>query len=96
MAMECSGEVYVMTNTRLDQDIGVPLDGIWWEVEFPTLIDESRAADKKVTKVSTCGLSVPVLLSLTFAFLTDQLSPSAVSEQGPDRGLTCRREEQTP
>lgn len=52
MAMECSGEVYVMTTANLQKDQDVPANGIWWEVEFPTLIDGNRPADKKVTKVS--------------------------------------------
>lgn len=52
MATECSGEVFVMTMTDLNSGELVPDDGIWWQVEFPTLIDEKRAADKKVTKVS--------------------------------------------
>jgi hypothetical protein len=53
MAMECSGEVYVMTNADFAKREEVPEDGIWWQVEFPTLIDEARSADKKITKVSS-------------------------------------------
>jgi hypothetical protein len=53
MATQCSGEVFVMTMTNLQEDKDVPVDGIWWQVEFPTLIDPNRAEDKKVTKVST-------------------------------------------
>ncbi|KAH8728381.1 hypothetical protein GQ44DRAFT_784073 [Phaeosphaeriaceae sp. PMI808] len=51
MATECSGEVFLMTMTDLVKKAEVPEDGIWWQVEFPTLIDEKRAEDKKVTKV---------------------------------------------
>jgi hypothetical protein len=52
MAMECSGEVFVMTNANLRKPDPVTEDGIWWQVEFPTLIDGNRAPEKKVTKVS--------------------------------------------
>jgi hypothetical protein len=52
MATQCSGEVFLLTTTKLDEFHNVPEDGIWWEVEFPTLIDERRPEDKKVTKVS--------------------------------------------
>jgi hypothetical protein len=55
MAMECKGTVYVMTNAQLNKGQGVPLDGIWWETEFPTLIDPKReeAGKGKIDKVST-------------------------------------------
>jgi hypothetical protein len=53
MAAECSGEVFLMTMADLEDNADVPEDGIWWQVEFPTLIDEKRAEDKKITKVST-------------------------------------------
>ncbi|KAI4628669.1 hypothetical protein J4E83_003222 [Alternaria metachromatica] len=59
MAMECKGEVFLMTNSDLSgtrpegKKEKVPVDGIWWQVEFPTLIDDARPADKKITKVST-------------------------------------------
>jgi hypothetical protein len=58
MATKCSGEVFMMTMADLDDPkIDVPEDGIWWQVEFPTLIDEkNRAQDKKITKVSTFAL----------------------------------------
>jgi len=58
MAMECKGEVFLMTNSDLSgtrpegKKEKVPVDGIWWQVEFPTLIDDARPADKKITKVS--------------------------------------------
>jgi hypothetical protein len=52
MAMECSGEVYVMTTANLRRKEEFPEDGIWWETEFPTLIDGGRSDDKQVTKVS--------------------------------------------
>ncbi|KAH7389371.1 hypothetical protein DE146DRAFT_161202 [Phaeosphaeria sp. MPI-PUGE-AT-0046c] len=52
MATECSGEVFVMTMTDLKEKQNVPTNGIWWEVEFPTLIDPNRPADKKVTKIT--------------------------------------------
>jgi hypothetical protein len=51
MAAECSGEVFLMTMTKLNEQANVPEDGIWWQVEFPTLIDEKRPENKKVTKV---------------------------------------------
>ncbi|EAT90565.1 hypothetical protein SNOG_02353 [Parastagonospora nodorum SN15] len=51
MAMECTGEVFVMTTADLQQEKNVPENGIWWETEFPTLIDGNRPQDKKVTKV---------------------------------------------
>jgi hypothetical protein len=54
MAAECSGDVFVMTTANLKENEDVPEDGIWWQVEFPTLIDPNRAEDKKITKVSTC------------------------------------------
>lgn len=51
--MECKGEVFLMTNADLNmKEEKVPEDGIWWQVEFPTLIDDARPADKKITKVS--------------------------------------------
>jgi hypothetical protein len=53
MATQCSGEVFLMTMTNLEEEVDVPENGIWWEVEFPTLIDDKRAADKKITKVRT-------------------------------------------
>jgi hypothetical protein len=53
MATQCSGEVFLMTTTNLKEKQDVPENGIWWQVEFPTLIDETRAEDKKITKVST-------------------------------------------
>lgn len=53
MAAECSGEVFLLTTSDLVREKDVPENGIWWEVEFPTLIDERRPQDKKVTKVST-------------------------------------------
>ena len=59
MAMECSGEVFVMTDAKLKDDdaetgtiVQVPENGIWWQVEFPTLYDGNRPANKRVTKVS--------------------------------------------
>jgi hypothetical protein len=52
MAMECSGEVFLMTNADLNDNTKVPEDGIWWQVEFPTLFDGNRAPEKKITKVS--------------------------------------------
>ncbi|PVH91997.1 hypothetical protein DM02DRAFT_544625 [Periconia macrospinosa] len=51
MAMECSGEVFMMTSSELRKKHKTPENGIWWQVEFPTLIDGNRPADKKVTKV---------------------------------------------
>jgi hypothetical protein len=53
MASECSGEVFLMTMTDLREKIDVPKNGIWWQVEFPTLIDPNRPEDKRITKVST-------------------------------------------
>jgi hypothetical protein len=81
MAMECSGEVFMMTNGNLQGGEGVPLDGIWWETEFPTLIDGKRkeAGKGEVTKVST---PPPLLKKLSYrsvsalTFLVDHLSPS--------------------
>jgi hypothetical protein len=58
MASQCSGEVFVMTTTNLKKKEPVPENGIWWEVEFPTLIDERRAEDKKVTKVNAFPTSL--------------------------------------
>ncbi|KAF2756600.1 hypothetical protein EJ05DRAFT_69860 [Pseudovirgaria hyperparasitica] len=52
MAMECKGEVFVMTNADLMSGDPVPIDGIWWQVEFPTLFDGNRPADKKVDKIT--------------------------------------------
>jgi hypothetical protein len=52
MASECSGEVFLMTMTNLHGKNNVPEDGIWWQVEFPTLIDKRRPENKKITKVS--------------------------------------------
>lgn len=51
MAMECSGEVFLMSSSNLLKNEYVPENGIWWETEFPTLIDGNRPPDKKVTKV---------------------------------------------
>lgn len=53
MASQCSGEVFLLTTSRLHDNADVPEDGIWWQVELPGLIDPSRAQDNKVTKVST-------------------------------------------
>ncbi|KAH7082451.1 hypothetical protein FB567DRAFT_594924 [Paraphoma chrysanthemicola] len=51
MAAQCEGEVFLMTMTDLVNNDDVPEDGIWWQVEFPTLIDEKRAGGK-VTKIT--------------------------------------------
>jgi hypothetical protein len=80
MAMECRGEVFVMTMTNLEKNEKVPTDGIWWEVEFPTLIDPNRPPEKKVDKVS-----IPPALIIHFqevssalTFPADNLPSSAI------------------
>lgn len=50
MAKQCKGEVFLMTMTDLAGNKEVPENGIWWQVEFPTLIDPNR--ENKITKVS--------------------------------------------
>ncbi|KAF2821073.1 hypothetical protein CC86DRAFT_386620 [Ophiobolus disseminans] len=52
MASQCSGEVYLLTSTNLNDKQDVPENGILWQVEFPTLIDPNRPADKKITTIS--------------------------------------------
>ncbi|KAF1842947.1 uncharacterized protein K460DRAFT_356738 [Cucurbitaria berberidis CBS 394.84] len=69
MAAECSGEVFLMTMTNLEDKKPVPEDGIWWQVEFPTLIDENRPANKKVTKITY--IQVPDLTAAQFKILQD-------------------------
>jgi hypothetical protein len=63
MAAECSGEVFLMTRADLgdlkrkegeeQKLVKTPENGIWWQVEFPTLIDPNRPKEKEITKVST-------------------------------------------
>jgi len=58
MATQCKGEVFVMTMSnvaglKLEPVENIPDDGIWWQVEFPTLIDNAnRPKDKQVTKIT--------------------------------------------
>ena len=52
MAMKCKGEVFVMTSTDLRGGKDVPVQGIWWDTEFPTLIDPKRPEGLKIEKVS--------------------------------------------
>jgi hypothetical protein len=57
MAAECEGVVYLMTRADLKNEeelVKTPENGIWWQVEFPSLLDESRAGGRKITKVSAC------------------------------------------
>jgi hypothetical protein len=58
MAMECSGEAFLMSSSNLLENERVPEDGMWWETEFPTLIDGNRPQDKKVTEVRRHTLSL--------------------------------------
>jgi hypothetical protein len=94
MAAECSGEVFLLTMTKLNIGKDVPEDGIWWEVEFPTLIDPSRAEDKKVTKVSNPP-SWKLPRQRTLTTLVDHIHPSPRSYPGAVQSiarLTRRRE----
>ena len=81
MATQCSGEVFLLTMTDLKQKADVPEDGIWWQVEFPTLIDETRAGDKKVTKVSTSPPPPPRKLARQWVLINtvDHIPPSTQS-----------------
>ena len=63
MAMQCKDEVYLMTMTDLNGEEDVPEDGMWWQVEFPTLISPNRAKDKEIKKVSTSPSPPPWKLS---------------------------------
>jgi hypothetical protein len=100
MAMECRGQVFVMTMTKLDKDEKVPTDGIWWEVEFPTLIDPNRPPEKKVDMVSI----IPALIiefqegSSALTFSVDHLPSSAIqNRQGNKSTEKCiPRKEKTP
>ncbi|KAF2754843.1 hypothetical protein EJ05DRAFT_503785 [Pseudovirgaria hyperparasitica] len=52
MALQCSGEVFILTNGPDPDKLRVPTNGIWWDTEFPTLITGARPDDKKVTKIT--------------------------------------------
>lgn len=67
MATQCKGEVFIMTMTNLKEEQDVPEDGIWWQVEFPTLIDPNRG-DKAVTKVGIPCTELSEICALTTFF----------------------------
>jgi hypothetical protein len=79
MAAECSGEVFLMTMTNLNKNAYVPENGIWWQVEFPALIDENRPENKKVTKVCIFPSSSPCTLAHEQILTSpvDHIPPSA-------------------
>ncbi|KAF1839132.1 hypothetical protein BDW02DRAFT_615487 [Decorospora gaudefroyi] len=84
MATQCSGEVFLMTMTDLHGNEEAPEDGIWWQVEFPTLIDEKREESKKVTKITY--IQVPELTDEEFkekqALPADQRRPPEELHRG--------------
>jgi hypothetical protein len=97
MAAECSGEIFLLTTTDLEKKVDVPEDGIWLGVEFPSLIDPSRAEDKKVTKVSNPP-SWKLPRQRTLTTLVDHIHPSPRSYPGAVQSIArlTRRRESTP
>ncbi|KAH7070746.1 hypothetical protein BKA63DRAFT_519053 [Paraphoma chrysanthemicola] len=83
MAAQCKDEVFLMTMTKLAEEKDVPEDGIWWQVEFPTLIDEKRALGKvsKITYLQVPDITLDAFKELQ-ALPKDQRSPPPVVQRG--------------
>jgi hypothetical protein len=86
MAAECSGEIFLLTTTDLEKKVDVPEDGIWLGVEFPSLIDPSRAEDKKITKVSILP-HWKLVRQRKLTTLPDHISPSGSTYRSPVQSI---------